>query len=240
MKALIPAAGLGNRLKPWTKAVPKELLMVGDKAIIEHVIDALKLAGIEDIIIVVGWKKHALLDYLGDGERLGVNITYAVQEERTGLAKAVEKGERIVGDERFFVALGDNFFEPKEIVKELIEFHEKKGGIASLALMPVENPERHGIAKLEGDLIVDLVEKPKREEAFSNIGAIGLYVFERNIFDGIKEIKPGLNGEYQLTDAIKILIEKGKVYGKVFDGIHIDVGTLEDLKRANEYYYKMK
>lgn len=96
MKGLIPAAGMGTRLGPIALAIPKELLMVGDKACIEHVVEAFKLADITDIIIVVGWRKHAILDYFGSGKRLDVNITYIVQDERNGLAKAVECGKNAV------------------------------------------------------------------------------------------------------------------------------------------------
>ena len=94
MKGLIPAAGMGERLKPITLAIPKELLMVGDKAVIEYVIEAMKNVGIKEITIVVGWRKHAILDYLGSGERLGIKLSYVVQDERDGLAKAVDAGSQ--------------------------------------------------------------------------------------------------------------------------------------------------
>lgn len=110
MKGLIPAAGMGERLKPITLAIPKELLMVGDEAIIEYVIDAMKKVGINEITIVVGWRKHAILDYLGSGERLDIKFTYVVQDKRDGLGKAVLSGQHSIGDEPFMVVLGDDFF----------------------------------------------------------------------------------------------------------------------------------
>ena len=99
MKGLIPAAGTGDRFKPITLAIPKELLVIGQKACIEHVVDAFILADVTDITIIVGWKKHAILDYFGSGKRLGVDITYLVQDNREGLAKAVEVGKKAMGDE---------------------------------------------------------------------------------------------------------------------------------------------
>ena len=147
MKGLIPAAGEGKRLQPITLAIPKELLMVGDKAIIEHVIEAMKSTGITDITIVVGWRKHAILDYLGSGERLGVKLTYVVQDKRNGLAKAVQTGKHIIGDEPFIVVLGDNFFYPKTFLKKILDFHQKEEADATIGVAEVEDPTRHGMIK---------------------------------------------------------------------------------------------
>jgi glucose-1-phosphate thymidylyltransferase long form len=237
MKGLIPAAGRGTRLEPITLAIPKELLMLGDKAIIEYVIDAMKLIGVTDITIVVGWRKHAILDYLGSGERLGVKLTYVVQDKRDGLAKAVLTGEHLKGDEPFLVVLGDNFFYPRTFLKDIVAFHQEKNADATIGVAEVEDPTRHGIIKPgERDSIADIIEKPTRQVAPSNLGCIGIYVFNPNIFDAIKRTKPGVNQEYQLTDAIKILIEDGKqVYHKKIKGTHIDVGTIEDLRKANSF-----
>jgi len=220
MKGLIPAAGHGKRLEPITLAIPKELLMLGDKAVIEYVINAMKSTEITEITIVVGWRKHAILDYLGSGERLGVKITYVVQDKRDGLAKAVLAGEHLKEDGPFLVVLGDNFFYPQTFLKEIVSFHEEKGADATIGVVEVENPTRHGIIKPgENDNIIDVVEKP-----------------EKHIFDAIRKTKPGVNQEYQLTDTIKILIEDGKqVCYKKIKGTHIDVGTLEDLRKANAY-----
>lgn len=237
MKGLIPAAGHGKRLEPITLAIPKELLMLGDKAVIEYVINAMKATGITEITIVVGWRKHAILDYLGSGERLGVKLTYVVQDNRDGLAKAVLAGEHLKDDGPFLVVLGDNFFYPQTFLKEIVSFHKEKGPDATIGVADVDDPTRHGIIKPgENDKIIDIVEKPSKQEAPSDLGCIGVYVFNPDIFDAIKKTKPGVNQEYQLTDAIKILIESGKkVCYKKIKGTHIDVGTLEDLRKANEF-----
>jgi UDP-N-acetylglucosamine diphosphorylase / glucose-1-phosphate thymidylyltransferase / UDP-N-acetylgalactosamine diphosphorylase / glucosamine-1-phosphate N-acetyltransferase / galactosamine-1-phosphate N-acetyltransferase len=239
MKGLIPAAGMGTRLEPITLAIPKELLMIGDKAVIEHVIDAMKEVGVTDITVVVGWRKHAILDYLGSGERLGVKISYVVQDKRNGLAKAVSAGEHVINDESFLVVLGDDFFYPKTFLKEILEFHKKNNADATIGVAKVEDVTRHGIIKPgENNKIVDIVEKPSKDKAPSNLGCMGVYIFKPVIFEAINKTKPGHKNEYQLTDSIKILVEEGyKVLYSTIDGEHIDVGTLEDLRKANEQVF---
>jgi glucose-1-phosphate thymidylyltransferase long form len=235
MKGVIPAAGRGTRLEPVTLAIPKELLIVGDKAIIEYVIEAMKSVGITDITIVVGWRKHAILDYLGSGERLGVKLTYVVQDNRTGLAKAVLTAEHVIGDEPFLVILGDNFFYPQTFLKDILAFHKAKKADATIGVAEIEDTTRHGMIRPGPDnLILDMVEKPQPKDAPSNLGIIGVYIFSSSIFDTIKKIKPGVNNEYQLTDAIKMLIDTGShVYYTKINGKHIDIGTMNDLKKAN-------
>jgi glucose-1-phosphate thymidylyltransferase long form len=242
MKGLIPAAGMGKRLEPITHAIPKELLMVGDKAIIEYGIDAMKQIGIRDITIVVGWRKHAIIDYLGSGERLGLNISYVVQDKRDGLGKAVYAGKHIIGDDIFLVVLGDNFFYPKTFLKEISEFHNDNNADATIGVIKIEDPTRHGIIKPGDDnRIIDFIEKPSKSMAPSNLGAIGIYLFNKNIFEAIDKTKPGYNNEIQLTDAIKILIDEDKkVLYKEIIGHHIDIGTIQDLKKANSFILNKK
>ena len=241
MKGLIPAAGMGTRLEPITLAIPKELLMVGDKAVIEYVIDAMKQVGITEITIVVGWRKHAILDYLGSGKRLGVKFTYVVQDKRDGLGKAVFAGEHTIGKEPFLVVLGDDFFYPKTFLKDILTFHNEVNADATIGVAKVGDPARHGMIKPgENNKIIDIVEKPSVDNAPSKLGCIGIYIFNSDIFDAVKKTKPGYNNEIQLTDAIKILIEEGKeVFYKEIEGKHIDVGTLEDLRRANDFILKL-
>ena len=242
MKGIIPAAGRGTRLEPITLAIPKELLMVGDKAIIEYVIDSMKNIGINEITIVVGWRKHAILDYLGSGERMGVKLTYVVQEERNGLAKAVYEGKHIIGDESFLVVLGDDFFYPITFLKEILAFHNNNHADATIGVHVVDDTTRHGIIKpgTKGR-IDDIIEKPSKDQAPSNIGVIGIYIFNSSIFDAIAMTKPGLNNEYQLTDSIKLLIENNKaVLYKPINGIHIDIGTISDIQNANTFLSDIK
>ena len=239
MKGLIPAAGSGTRLGPFTHAMPKELLPVGDKAVIEHVVEAFVTAGIKDITIVVSPKKHGLSDYFGSGKRFGVKLTYVVQDERLGLADAVAAGEHVINRSSFAVVLGDNFFSPDTVLRDLKEFHEANNADATIGVVEVTDVTRHGIIKPDGIYVVDLVEKPEPSDAPSNLGIAGMYIFESGIFEAIHDTKPGFKGEYQLTDSTKVLVDKGaKVVYKRISGIHIDVGTPEDLMRANEFYLR--
>jgi glucose-1-phosphate thymidylyltransferase long form len=236
MQGLIPAAGGGTRLGPFTNAIPKELLPVGNKAVIEHAVEAMKLADITEIVIVVSPHKHGLSDYLGSGRSFGVKFTYVVQDERKGLANAVLSGEHVI-DGSFVVVLGDNFFRPKEFLRDLVSYHVDERADATIGVAEVKDVSRHGIIRPEGNLIADMIEKPSAEDAPSSLGSIGAYVFERSIFDAIKKTRPGYKGEYQLTDSIKVAIDEGRrvVFRKI-DGIHIDVGTPADLMLANKWY----
>lgn len=235
---VIPAAGSGTRLGPFTNAIPKELLPVGDKAVIEHVVEAMTLADINDIVIVCSPHKHGLSDYLGSGKRFGVNLSYVIQDERRGLADAVLSAEHLL-DESFAVVLGDNFFHPKSFLGELISYHVEREADATLGVAEVEDVSRHGIIAPQEDRIVDIAEKPSPEQAFSRLGAIGMYVFQPDVFDAIRKTKPGHKGEIQLTDSVKVMInEKKKVLYRKIDGIHIDVGTPRDLMKANDWYMR--
>lgn len=238
MKGVIPAAGKGTRMEPFTNAYPKELLPVGEKAVIEHAINDMKEAGITDICIVVGWKQHAILDYLGSGKDLGVHITYVVQDERDGLAGAVKAAENFVGDESFAVVLGDNYVDDKEALKDLVEFHEEEDMDATIGSFRPDDVTSYGIIDPgEENLVENLVEKPSEGDAPSNIAISGMYVFEPEIFGSIDEIGKGVGGEYQLTDAIDRMIDEGYRVGyRDIIGSRIDVGTPERLRKANRQF----
>jgi len=237
-QGLIPAAGKGSRLGPFTYAIPKELLPVGEKAVIEHVVEAMTIAGIDEITVVVSPHKHGLSDYLGSGKRFGVHFNYVVQDEQKGLADAVLAGEHTI-DGTFAVVLGDNYFEPKVFLKDIIQFHCSEQAVTTVGVAEVQDVTRHGIITPDGNRVIDIHEKPSVREAASNLGALGAYVFDNSVFDAIRATKPGVKGEYQLTDSIRIQIQEGRrVLFKKIDGIHIDVGTPVDLMRANERYLR--
>lgn len=238
MKGVIPAAGKGTRMEPFTNAYPKELLPVGEKAVIHHAIEDMKEAGIDDICIVVGWKQHAIMDYLGSGEELGVQLTYVVQDERDGLAGAVKAAEHYVKDESFAVVLGDNYVDDKAALKDLISFHEAEGFDATIGTFRPEDVTSYGVLETgEGNKVKGMVEKPSEDEAPSNIAISGMYVFEPDIFSSIEEVDRDEEGEYQLTDAIDILRQRNDSVGyKDIIGTRIDVGTPERLREANREF----
>ena len=240
-KALVLAAGKGTRLMPLTLAVPKEMIRVGIRPVIEHVIEVLKAGGIKDILIIVGRKKEAIMDYLGSGEKLGVNIYYRIQDEPKGTAHAVYYGRDFIGSEDFVVMYGDNYFKPYDAMKDIVKFHESRKADATLVLHPVKDPRRFGIVKTnEKDEVLHMIEKPSLEEAKSykvNAGYLniaGLLILKSVIFDYIKKTKPGTNDEIWLTDSVKLLRRDGyKILGFVFSGRRYDIGTFESLKKAD-------
>lgn len=238
MKGVIPAAGKGTRMEPFTDAYPKELLPVGEKAVIEHGIEDMKKAGITDIVIVVGWKQHAILDYLGSGKKLGVQLTYVVQDERDGLATAIQAAEHVVEDESFAVVLGDNYVDCKDALKNLVDFHKDREFLTTIGSFKPDDVTSYGVLETgEGNKVEGMVEKPSKEEAPSDIAISGMYVFEPEIFNAIDEIEKGKGGEYQLTDAIDLLRkETGKVGYQNIKGSRIDVGTPERLRKANREF----
>lgn len=238
MKGLIPAAGRGTRMRPFTKAYPKELLPVGEKAVIEHAIHDMKEAGITDICVVVGHKQHAILDYLGSGKDLDVHITYVVQDDRDGLAGAIKSGEKYINGESFAVVLGDNYVDDKQALRELVEFHTERDMDATIGAFEPDDVSSYGIIDPgEGNLVAGLVEKPSPDDAPSNLGISGMYVFNPVIFKAIENIEKGVGDEYQLTDAIDRLREDGYRVGyENIRGSRIDVGTPERLREANREF----
>ena len=238
MKGLIPAAGKGTRMEPFTNAYPKELLPVGEKAVIHHAIEDMKKAGITDICIVVGWKQHAIMDYLGSGEDMDVQLTYVVQDERDGLAGAVKSAQHYIKHESFAVVLGDNYVDNKDALGDLIKFHKAEGFDATIGTFRPKDVTSYGVLEAgENNKVEGMIEKPDEDEAPSNIAISGMYVFESKIFDAIDRVEKGRGDEYQLTDAIDILRQEFNNVGyKDILGKRIDVGTPERLREANREF----
>jgi len=239
---VIPAAGRGERLLPLTRAMPKEMVIVDGKPFIQYVVEGMAAAGVEKIYIITGWRKHSVLDYFGSGAKFGVDISYIVQDEMLGLADAIGRVRNFV-NESFVVGLGDDIFYPTSCIKDIIDFHETKKPSATLSIEQVDKNEveKYGIVKIDNnERILDLIEKPKIGEAPSNLAIAGIYVFTSDIFDAISRTKPGKNNELQLTDSIKLLVDAGKtVYAKKLDGQRITIGSIDELRKANEFFVHM-
>lgn len=243
---LIPAAGGGERMYPFSKAVPKEMYPILGKSVIEHSIDNLKEGGIKDIFIIVGYQKGALMDYVGDGSLYGVNVAYIYQTQRRGLGHAILQGKHWI-KKPFVTLLGDSFIEPKKEIMNIIKLHERKRPIATVLLFKVKNPSGYGIAKLKKiennyGLIEKMIEKPTVEEAEEYktdegyYALCGLYVFEPRIFDFIEKTKPGSKDEIQITDSIHLAIKNGeKVYGMLLDGKYLDIGKWETIFEVKKH-----
>ena len=231
-KAILPAAGLGTRLLPATKAQPKEMLPVGRKPTIQYVVEELQAGGITQLLIVSGQGKRALEDHFdvtpepnqqpaSPEWRPGLQILYTRQSVPEGLARAVGLGEAFVGDESFIVALGDSIIyhaNGEPLLSRMLRAHEERQAAATIAVevVPRQAVRSYGVVKPgpgqdEDPVfdIVDLVEKPDPHLAPSNLAVAGRYLFTPVIFEAIRNIGTGAGGEYQLTDAIRLLLEAG-------------------------------
>jgi glucose-1-phosphate thymidylyltransferase len=242
-KAIVLGAGKGTRLLPLTLAMPKEMIRVGLKPVIEHVIEVLKAGGIKEILIIVGRNKEAIMNYLGSGERLGVKIYYRIQEKPKGSADAVYMGRDFIGSENFVVAYGDNYFKPYSVMADIIKYHETKKSDVTLLVHPVNDPRRFGIVKLDNhERVICIIEKPTIQKAksymtngaFLNIA--GLLILKNTIFDFIERTQMGINNELWLTDAVELMRQQNreKIFGYQFKGIRYDIGTFESLLEADK------
>lgn len=238
--AVIPVAGLGTRLLPATKSQPKEMLPVGKKPIVQYIVEELHLCGIERVLFVTGRGKSSIEDHFDDDpnlirilretgkedllqelvyERMGVHYFYTRQRRQKGLGDAVLCAEHFAGTEPFVVALGDSIIgrhKPSLIVERLINAFEQHDAACAIAVeeVPVEQVSMYGIVKPashdEVFAVTDLVEKPRRDEAPSNWAIAGRYVFAPGIFAAIKQTPFDHRGELQLTDAIRLLLNRGE------------------------------
>ncbi len=236
MKAVILAAGEGVRLQPITSTRPKHLIKVGGKPILEHCLNAVKTSGIEEALIVIHYMGDAIRQYFGDGKKFGLKIEYVEQKAVLGTGNAVSLVEPHIKDE-FLLVYGDLLFSA-EAVKNVIDLHKKEKPAATMAVVPVENPEDYGIVELEDEKHVKrIVEKPKHEEAPSNLANAGIYVFSTEIFDKVRETSASARGEWEITDAISQLSKEKKTVlaVKISQDDWIDIGRPWDLLEANRW-----
>ncbi|MGD8397209.1 MAG: glucose-1-phosphate thymidylyltransferase [Candidatus Eiseniibacteriota bacterium] len=231
MKGLILSGGRGTRLRPITHTSAKQLVPVANRPILFHAIEAVRDAGIDDIGIIVGDTRREIEEAVGNGERFGVRVTYIHQAEPLGLAHAVLTAEPFLGDDSFVMYLGDNLI--RDGISELAEEFRAQSPNCQILLARVPDPTRFGVAELDGEQrVVRLVEKPK--EPKSDYALVGVYMFDRNIFDAARAISPSWRGELEITDAIQVLIDGDyDVRSTVISGWWKDTGKLDDMLEAN-------
>jgi glucose-1-phosphate thymidylyltransferase len=229
MKGVILAGGLGTRLLPLTKITNKHLLPVYDRPMIYYPIECLRNAGVEDILIVTGGNSAGdFLRLLENGDELGVNLSYAYQRGEGGIADALRLAERFVGKDSLCVVLGDNIIE-KNIAATVAEY-ETRGKGACILLKEVDDPERFGVAVVDGDRIDRIIEKPK--DPPSNQAVIGIYMYDNMVFEIIKTLKRSDRGELEITDVNNAYIDRGEMYYGELEGWWTDAGTCQSLLRA--------
>ncbi|HDA3739635.1 TPA: UTP--glucose-1-phosphate uridylyltransferase GalU [Staphylococcus aureus] len=266
-KAIIPAAGLGTRFLPATKAMPKEMLPILDKPTIQYIVEEAARAGIEDIIIVTGRHKRAIEDHFDSQKELEMvlkekgksellekvqystelaNIFYVRQKEQKGLGHAISSARQFIGNEPFAVLLGDDIIESEvPAVKQLIDVYEETGhSVIGVQEVPEADTHRYGIIDpltKNGRQyeVKKFVEKPAQGTAPSNLAIMGRYVLTPEIFDYLKTQKEGAGNEIQLTDAIERMNNDNQVYAYDFEGERYDVGEkLGFVKTTIEYALK--
>jgi UTP--glucose-1-phosphate uridylyltransferase len=259
-KAIIPAAGLGTRFLPATKAQPKEMLPIVDKPTLQYIIEEAVQSGIVEILIITGRNKKSIEDHFDKSVELEleleakgkydlleevrkisdlVNIHYIRQKEPRGLGHAILCAKSFIGNEPFAVMLGDDIVEnEKPCLQQMIEVYAQyKTTILGVQEIPRTDVSKYGI--VDGKLIEDriykvreLVEKPSVEEAPSNVAILGRYVITPAIFEILERTSPGKGGEIQLTDALNVLAQQEAMYAYIFEGRRYDVGDKQGFLQA--------
>jgi len=231
MKAIVLCAGLGTRLRPLTFSTAKHLVPVANKPVLYFAIESLVAVGVRDIGIIVSKESQPIIEgAVADGKRWGVQVAYIEQTQPRGLAHAAQCAESFVGSDPFIMYLGDNIL--PEGLAPAVERFRSTGANAVVSLKAVDDPSHFGIAEVEGERITRLVEKPK--EPRSNLAIVGSYIFDHHIFESIRQIKPSWRNEYEITDAIQNLIDRGlNVVPHVVTGWWKDTGKPDDILDAN-------
>jgi glucose-1-phosphate thymidylyltransferase len=230
MRALVLSGGEGSRLRPLTHTQAKQLIPIAGQPILFHALEAIRDAGITDVGIVVGATADEVRDAVGDGSRWGLSVTYIPQEAPLGLAHAVMTAADFVRGEPFLMYLGDNVL--LEGVTRFVAEFERTRPDAQILLTRVPEPEHFGVAVLEGERVVRLVEKPT--SFLSDVALVGVYLFGDSILEACETLRPSGRGEYEITEAIQYLIDTGRtVRAEMVSGYWKDTGRPEDLLEAN-------
>ena len=231
MKGVILAGGLGTRLHPLTKITNKHLLPIYDRPMIYYPLQTLVDAGIDDILLVTGGNNAGdFLKLLGNGKEFGLkHLNYTYQEGEGGIAEALGLAEYFSEGDSVIVILGDNIIEKS--IKTAVDTFKQQGGGAKILLKEVADPQRFGVAELDGQKVVNIVEKPKQPK--SNLIVTGVYMYDSEVFDIIKTLKPSGRHELEITDVNNRYIQDNKMTFEVLDGWWTDAGTFESLYRAN-------
>ena len=268
MKALIPAAGLGTRFLPATKAQPKEMLLVVDRPVIQYVVEEGLASAADEVVIINSRSKKAIEDhftpdpdlvatlrargkdaYADEVERVGnMNVSYVYQEEALGLGHAIYCAHEKTGDEPFYVLLGDVIVPDCKMLPRMQEVSDAHGGASVIAVMPVPDNQVHRFGIIAGNQVEDgvwkvdsLVEKPALEDAPSNLAVFGRYLLSPRVMELLASVKPGVGGEIQLTDALDAVLKEEEMYALVVnpeDGF--DTGTVASWLETNNILYQRK
>ena len=232
MKGIILHGGHGTRLRPLTHTGPKQLLPIANKPMSQYCVESLHDAGITDIAIIIGGVgSNKVQEYYGDGTKFGVKLTYISQDAPRGIAQAIGLCKEFVNGEKFVVFLGDNIL--KKSITEYVQRFESSDAKASILLCEVNNPTQFGIADIKDGILKKIMEKPK--DPPTNLAVTGIYLLTPTIFDIIARLKPSWRNEYEITDALQMLLqEQYKITYHMVTDYWKDTGTPHDIIHANQ------
>lgn len=229
MKGVILAGGTGSRLYPLTKVTNKHLLPVGNKPMIYHPIEKLLEVGIKEILLVTGTEHMGdVVTLLGSGKDVNCRFTYKVQDEAGGIAQALGLAENFAGNDPVIVILGDNIFEHS--LQDAVDNYNGSG--SQILIKEVPDPHRYGVAELQGEKVISIVEKPEHPK--TNYAVTGIYFYDSKVYTIIKTLKPSKRGELEITDVNNYYIEKGEMASSLLQGWWTDAGTPDSYRHANK------
>jgi UDP-N-acetylglucosamine diphosphorylase/glucosamine-1-phosphate N-acetyltransferase len=232
-KAVIMAAGDSTRMLPLSANRPKHLLPIAGKPLIFHTLEALQAAGITEVLIIYGYQKEKLSQAIESQDWGKMTVSYVHQEERKGTAHAAGYARDFVGDDSSILMNGDILMGPGSF-EGLISYHQKGKYEMTLSVRPVEDPSAYGVVAVEDGKAVKLIEKPTKDQMVSNLVNAGLYVVGKSLMEAITKTEPSKRGEYEITDSIEMMIEKGNVGGYSLPSWWLDIGRPWDLLEANK------
>lgn len=231
MKGVILAGGMGTRLCPCTLVVNKHLLPIYDKPMIYYPIETLVKAGCKEILIVSGQALGKFAKLIGNGQQFGLeSVLYAYQDKPDGISGALKLAKSFIGKDKFIVVLGDNIIFD-DISHYVMEFMKKPEGSCQLFIKEIENPVAFGVAEINNRKITNIIEKPINPP--TNFAVIGLYMYDYHVFDIIKNLKPSVRGELEITDVNMVYVREGKVSHAVLEFPWLDSGSFKTLFEAN-------
>lgn len=223
-KAFILAGGKGTRMRPFTYEMPKSLIPIKGKPLLQHILELLRKYEIRDIILSVGYMGDKIREYFGNGSRFGVGLTYVEEDKEMGTAGPLNLAKELL-NEPFLMLNGDVLMDID--LNDFMRFHYENKGLATIALTPVKDPSRFGVAKLRGHRILEFIEKPEKGKEASKLINAGAYVLEPRVIKYVPKGKAMIE-----TDVFPKLAKKGKLFGYPFDGLWLDTGTYEAYEKA--------
>ncbi len=228
MQAVVLAAGQGKRLRPLTNDIPKVMLKINGKPLLQIILEQLKSVGISDIVVVVHYKKDTITDYFGDGEKFGLKITYVEQKEMKGTGDAVLQAEQFISEDKFICIAGDSLFET-DLLQRIID----NPAVGVMTCKEVADGRQFGVLEMDGDNIKRIIEKSDNPP--SNLANFSVYKFPKRIFEVLHKIPLSPRGEYEVTDAIQLLIDEGVEFKCENAEKVVDIGSPEQLEEAQKF-----